>query len=230
LLTIVPGSWVIVFYRIPFKPAPIEIPQKMSFVTPKWNATEQHYVIEADPEIRKTHTVTIERDTSGSTVFKDENEVHDITVELIHDFIEEGEVNKWFTKLPSHEQLMKRLRHTFASLATPENNTAFVHSVLMTPKTLTVVWMPTTVKPEVQLPPLEFEDSDGDGLESEPELSESKLPPVELRDPMKQTKEEYLLTRLRAARARVEAEEIKMQYFESTGKMPPDSESEEDDE
>jgi hypothetical protein len=167
-------------------------------------------------------------------VFKDDDELHDVTVDVVHDFIEEGEKNKWFTKLPSHEQLMKRVRHTFISLATAENNKAFVHSVLMTPKTFTMVWMPTTVKPEEPL--LQFEDSDCeedkgiDGLESEPEVSESKLPPVELRDPMSQTKEEYLLTRLRAARARVETEEIKMQYFEATGKMPPDSESEEDDE
>jgi hypothetical protein len=96
-----------------------------------------------------------------------------------------------------------------------------------------MVWTPITVeKPKV--PPMYFEDSDGDELnsdiEADPEIKESKLPPVELKDPSHLTKEEYLLTRLRAARARVEAEEIKMHYFETTGKMPPESESEEDDE
>ena len=206
----------------------------MAFITPKWNASEQNYIIETTPQLRESHRVEVGHETSsGSTIFKDENDVHDMTVEVIHSLIDEGEKNKWFTKLPSHEQMMKRLRHTFLTLATSENNTAFMHSVLMTPKALTLVWMPTTVKKE-EAPPLCFEDSEGEGeaddLESEPELTDSKLPPVALKDPMGQTKEEYLLTRLRAARARVEAEEIKMQYFEATGKMPPDSESEEDDE
>jgi hypothetical protein len=49
-----------------------------------------------------------------------------------------------------------------------------------------------------------------------------------LTDDAKETQEEYLLTRLRAARARVEAEQIRMQYFETTGRMPPDSESEDE--
>lgn len=206
----------------------------MSFVTPKWNATEQHYVIETTEQLRAAHKVDIGRDSSsGSTVFTDENNVHDITVDMIHTLISEGEVNKWFTKLPSHEQMMKRLRHTFSKLATAENTHANIHSILMTPKTLTMVWTPITVeKPKV--PPMYFEDSDGDELnsdiEADPEIKESKLPPVELKDPSHLTKEEYLLTRLRAARARVEAEEIKMHYFETTGKMPPESESEEDDE
>jgi len=206
----------------------------MSFVTPKWNATEEHYVIETTQQLRAAHKVDIGRDSSsGSTVFTDENHVHDITVGIIHALISEGEANKWFTKLPSHEQMMKRLRHTFSKLATAENTHANMHSILMTPKTLTMVWTPITVeKPKV--PPMYFEDSDGDELnsdmEADSEMKESKLPPVELKDPNHLTKEEYLLTRLRAARARVETEEIKMQYFETTGKMPPDSESEEDDE
>lgn len=207
----------------------------MAFVTPKWNANNQNYVIDTTPQLRQLHRADIGRDTaSGSTVFNDENNIHDIAVEVIHRLIEEGEANKWFTKLPSHEQMMKRLRHTFSTLATAENNAAFIQSILMNPKTLTLVWMPTTVK-KSEAPPLEFEDSDGgedneSESEPEPEIAESELPPVELRDPNIQTKEVYLLTRLRAARARVEAEEIKMQYFEATGKMPPDSESEEDDE
>jgi hypothetical protein len=206
----------------------------MAFVSPKWNATEQHYVIDTSEQLRTAHKVEISRDnTSGSTIFTDENNVHDITVEVIHRFISEGEQNKWFTKLPSHEQMMKRLRHTFSKLATAENTHAIIHSVLMTPKALTMVWAPITVE-KPKLPAMCFEDSDGEELnsdvEADPEIKESKLPPVELKDPNFLTKEEYLLTRLRAARARVEAEEIKMQYFESTGKMPPDSESEEDDE
>ena len=98
---------------------------------------------------------------------------------------------------------------------------------------MTMVWTPMTPE-RPKIPPMCFDDSDGEELhsesESEPEIPESKLPPVELKDPNFLTKEEYLLTRLRAARARVEAEEIKMQYFESTGKMPPESDSEEDDE
>jgi len=206
----------------------------MAFVTPKWNAAEQHYVIETTEQLRAAHKVDIGRDSSsGSTVFTDENRVHDITVDIIHTLISEGETNKWFTKLPSHEQMMKRLRHTFSKLATAENTHANIHSILMTPKTLTMVWTPMTVE-KPKLPPMYFEDSDGDELnsdiEADPEIKDSTLPPVELRDPNLLTKEEYLLTRLRAARARVEAEEIKMHYFETTGKMPPESESEEDDE
>lgn len=206
----------------------------MSFVTPKWNNTEEHYVIETTEQLRAAHKVNIGRDSnSGSTVFTDENNVHNISVDIIHLLISEGQKNTWFTKLPSHEQMMKRLRHTFSKLATPENTHATIQSVLMTPKTLTLVWTPLTQEKYV-IPPMCFEDSDGEemnsDIEPDPEIKESSLPPVELKDSSLLTKEEYLLTRLRAARARVEAEEIKMQYFESTGKMPPDSESDEDDE
>jgi hypothetical protein len=85
---------------------------------------------------------------------------------------------------------------------------------------------------ESTAPPLYIDDSEGDDSESEPgtepDISESNLPPVALTDDTQQTREEYLLTRLRAAKARVEAEQIRMQYFETTGRMPPDSESEED--
>jgi hypothetical protein len=156
-----------------------------------------------------------------------EDKVHNVTVEVLHSLISEGSENKWFTKLPSHEQLMKRHQHRFSSLADREKNTAFLECILMTPKTLTLVWSLITVKPKV--PQMTFEDSE-DELDSEAEVEESNLPPVELKDGSKVTQEEYLLTRLRAARARVEAEQIKMQYFEATGKMPPDSEDEEDDE
>jgi len=53
---------------------------------------------------------------------------------------------------------------------------------------------------------------------------------VALRDTVQESHEEYLLTRLRAAKARVEAEKMRMQYFETTGRMPPDSESDDEDE
>ena len=72
-----------------------------------------------------------------------------------------------------------------------------------------------------------FEDSESDGEES---IAESNLPPVALRADRAASHEEYLLTRLRAAKARVEAEQIRMQYFEATGRMPPDSEDEDEDE
>jgi hypothetical protein len=77
---------------------------------------------------------------------------------------------------------------------------------------------------------MQFEDSDDEGLMSEPEVSDSNLPPVELVDDARRMREEYLLSRLRAAKARVEEEQIRMQYFEATGKMPPESEDEDEDE
>ena len=203
----------------------------MSFVSPRWDATEGHYVINTTPSLKTSSRLAIGLNSSnGSTVFLDDDAVHNITVNALHSLIDEGAENKWFTKLPSHEQLLKRHQHRFSSLADREKNFAFLDTILMTPKTLTLVWSLITVKPEVpQVPKMEFEDSE-DELKSEPEVSESDLPPVELRDDSKVTQEEYLLTRLRAARARVEAEQIKMQYFEATGRMPPDSEDEEDDE
>lgn len=205
----------------------------MSFVLPRWDASESQYVIDTTPGLKSSSRLAAGLNSSGSTVFLDEDRLHDITVGALHSLIEEGAANKWFTKLPSHEQLMKRHSHRFSSLADMDKNMAFLESILMTPKTLTLVWSLMTVKPEA--PKMEFEDSDNegeseDGLDSEPEVAESDLPPVELKDDVKVTQEEYLLTRLRAARARVEAEQIKMQYFETTGRMPPDSDSEEDDE
>ena len=199
----------------------------MSFNSPKWDAKESQYVIDSTEVLKSKSQLAIGLNSSGSTVFLDEDKVHNITVEVLHSLISEGSENKWFTKLPSHEQLMKRHQHRFSSLADREKNTAFLENILMTPKTLTLVWSLITVKAKV--PQMAFEDSE-DELDSEPEVEESDLPPVELKDGSKVTQEEYLLTRLRAARARVEAEQIKMQYFETTGRMPPDSEDEEDDE
>jgi hypothetical protein len=199
----------------------------MSFNSPKWDAKENQYVIDSTEVLKAKSQLAIGLNSSGSTVFLDEDKVHNITVEVLHSLISEGSENKWFTKLPSHEQLMKRHQHRFSSLADREKNTAFLENILMTPKTLTLVWSLITVNPKV--PQMAFEDSE-DELDSEPEVQESDLPPVELKDGSKVTQEEYLLTRLRAARARVEAEQIKMQYFETTGRMPPDSEDEEDDE
>jgi hypothetical protein len=203
----------------------------MSFVSPRWDATEAQYIINTTPSLKTSSRLSIGLSPSnGSTVFLDDDAVHNITVEALHSLISEGAENKWFTKLPSHEQLLKRHQHRFSSLADREKNFAFLDCILMTPKTLTLVWSLITVKLEVpEVPKMEFEDSEGE-MDSEPEVSESDLPPVELRDDSKVTQEEYLLTRLRAARARVEAEQIKMQYFETTGRMPPDSEDEEDDE
>jgi hypothetical protein len=69
---------------------------------------------------------------------------------------------------------------------------------------------------------------DSEESEAEPEIEESNLPTVALRNTGGESQEEYLLTRLRAAKARVETEQIRMQYFEATGRMPPDSESEDE--
>lgn len=200
----------------------------MSFVSPKWDADNKQYFIESTEALRAETKVAISKDTTGSTVFTDNDEVHDITTEMIHDLIEDGDANRWFSKLPTHEQLMKRVKHTFSKLSDENNNMAFVNNILMTPKLLTVVWTPITVK-EDKGPQMYVDDSDdSDGMESEPEVANSHLPPVALKQSLEETQEEYLLTRLRAARARVEAEQIKMQYFEATGKMPPDSESDEE--
>ena len=200
----------------------------MSFLAPKWDATNGHYVIDTTESLRSSSRVEAGRNTTGSTVFTDTDVVHDVTSDMIHDLIDEGSNNKWFSKLPSHEQLMKRVKHTFSNLADANNNMAFINTVLMTPKTLTIVWTPVTV--DNTNPQIDFEDSDGMDSEEEPEVQDSSLPPVALKSSMEQSQEDYLLTRLRAARARVEAEQIKMQYFETTGRMPPDSEEDEDDE
>ena len=200
----------------------------MSFITPKWDSVNSHYIIDVSPTLRDSTHVDVTRDVVGSTVFSDTDAVNQVASEVLATLISEGDANKWFTKLPSHAQLMKRVSHTFSSLASALNNMAFIQTILMTPKTLTFVWTPTTVKSSTQ-PQLSFEDSEGEELESQPDLTESNLPPVSLKSDVKQTQEEYLLTRLRAARARVEAEQIKMEYFETTGKMPPESETEDEE-
>jgi hypothetical protein len=206
----------------------------MSFVTPKWDSTQNNYVIDVTEALQKATQVGAGKDNTGSTVFRDGDRVHNTTVEVLHRLIDEGESNKWFTKLPSHEQLLKRVKHSFSSLGNSETNTAVLERLLMTPKLITFVWTPTTVKvskPSLSRPPpMQFEDSDDEGLTSEPEVSDSNLPPVELVDDAKRMREEYLLSRLRAAKARVEEEQIRMQYFEATGKMPPESEDEDEDE
>ena len=201
----------------------------MSFVTPKWDTTQNNYVIDVTSSLQKSSQVPAGKDTSGSIVFLDSDRLHDTTVEVLHHLIDEGEKNKWFTKLPSHEQLMKRVKHSFSNLGDPETNTAILERLLMTPKLITFLWTPTTVKEAAKPPPMEFEDSEDEGLMSEPDVCESNLPPVELMDDRMRMREEYLLTRLRAAKARVEEEQIRMQYFEATGKMPPESEDEEDE-
>jgi hypothetical protein len=200
----------------------------MSFLSPKWQPENKQYFIETTETLRAETRVAISKDTTGSTVFTATDEVHNITTELVHDLIEEGDMNKWFSKLPTHEQLMKRINHTFSKLSDENNNMAYVNNILMTPKLLTIVWTPITVKANTG-PQMYFDETDdSEGMESEPEVENSRLPPVALRQGAEESQEEYLLTRLRAARARVEAEQIKMQYFETTGRMPPDSESEDD--
>jgi len=211
------------------------------FLAPKWDAAQSHYVIETTEEFRGDHEdyLSVVRDSLGNTRFTDEDALHNLTDDMIDHLIEEGAANKWFSKLPSHEQLMKRTRHTFARLATAEENTAVLTTVLMTPKQVTLVWTPfvapakskdeenaTRAAPQMYLEDSESEEEE-DGVN---EIVDSALPPVALRDSAQQTREDYLLTRLRAAKARVEAEQIRMQYFEATGRMPPDSEDEDEDE
>jgi hypothetical protein len=210
------------------------------FVTPKWDPRQGHYTIDMTDDYKNATSeyLLISRDSLGSTTFSDLDELHNTTDQVINTLIQEGARNKWFSKLPSNEQLMKRIRHTFVRLATENDTKAGLSAILMTPKILTFVWTPMA-KPVViemadkeistEAPPLYFEDSDSDAG-TEPELQESALPPVALRDTVQESHEEYLLTRLRAAKARVEAEKMRMQYFETTGRMPPDSESDDEDE
>jgi hypothetical protein len=153
--------------------------------------------------------------------------VENVTDSIVHNLIEEGAAGKWFTKLPSHDQLMKRVRHTFLRLAQESENAAVLNTLLLTPKQITLVWNPAVKvvsNPQISFDSDSEESSDGD----EVDLAESELPPVELVDDSQETQEAYLLTRLRAAKARVEAEQIRMQYFEATGRMPPDSEDEDE--
>jgi hypothetical protein len=193
-----------------------------------WNSSDNHYVINLIPAFSYSINASVGKDSNGNTVFLEIDKLESLTDMVIHGLIEEGNEGKWFTKLPSHEQLMKRVRHTFKSLASDSDNMANPTTLLLTPKQVTLVWTPKTVKQEA--PQISFEDSDSEGSSEgdEVDVPESNLPAVELTDDSKESQEEYLLTRLRAAKARVEAEQIRMQYFETTGRMPPDSDSEDE--
>jgi len=206
----------------------------MSFVPPSWDAANGHYVINLLPAFADKVRTVIKRDTNGSTVFNDNDAVENFTDMVINNLIDEGSSGNWFAKLPSRDQLVKRVRHSFKSLAQDSDNSASLSTLLLTPKVVTFLWTPTFIAPS-STPQISFEDSDTEGSEGssegdEVEISESALPPVKLVDDVQETQEQYLLTRLRAARARVEAEQIRMQYFETTGRMPPDSEDEDEDE
>jgi hypothetical protein len=201
----------------------------MTFNPPVWDSSNSHYVINLLPAVYETTTVLIKKDTNGSTTFTNMDMVENVTDSIIHNLIEEGAAGKWFTKLPSHDQLMKRVRHTFLRLAQESENAAVLNTLLLTPKQITLVWNPAVKvisNPQISFDSDSEESSDGD----EVDVAESQLPPVELVDDSQETQEAYLLTRLRAAKARVEAEQIRMQYFEATGRMPPDSEDEDEDE
>lgn len=201
----------------------------MAFVAPKWDATMNHYVIELTPLFSQQSRVPLGKDSNGTPEFSDTDKVHNITDDTVNQLIKEGNDNKWFSKLPSQEQLMKRVRHSFQGQPTDEHNTLVLTTLLLTPKQVSFLWAPQT-HAAITAPPLCFDDSEDSesDLGTEPEISESNLPPVSLTDDTKESQEEYLLTRLRAAKARVETEQIRMQYFEATGRMPPDSESEDD--
>ena len=204
----------------------------MSFVAPVWDSANGHYIIVLHPSFSDKTLTFLTKDNNGSTIFKDNDVVENFTDDVIHKLIGEGASNNWFAKLPSHEQLVKRVRHSFKRLASDNENAANLTSLLLTPKVVTFVWEPTSITvpttPQISFDDSEAEDSEGSSEGDEVEIPESALPPVELQDDVQQSREEYLLTRLRAARARVEAEQIRMQYFETTGRMPPDSEDEDE--
>jgi hypothetical protein len=199
----------------------------MTFNPPTWDSSNNHYIINLLPAIYEKTQVLIKKDTNGSTVFTDLDVVENITDAIINNLIEDGSAGNWFSKLPSHEQLMKRVRHTFKRLAQDSENAAVLNTLFLTPKQITLVW-----NPAVQVrsnPQISFDsDSEKSSVGDEVNVAESELPPVELVDDSQETQEAYLLTRLRAAKARVETEQIRMQYFEATGRMPPDSDSEDE--
>ena len=199
----------------------------MTFNPPVWDSSNSHYVINLLPTFYEKTQVLIKKDTNGSTTFTDLDMIENVSDSIVHNLIEEGAAGKWFTKLPSHDQLMKRVRHTFLRLAQESENAAVLNTLLLTPKQITLVWNPAVKvisNPQISFDSDSEESSDGD----EVDVAESELPPVELVDDSQETQEAYLLTRLRAAKARVEAEQIRMQYFEATGRMPPDSEDEDE--
>jgi len=199
----------------------------MTFSPPVWDSSNSHYVINLLPAVYEKTQVLIKKDTTGSTTFNDLDAVENITDAIINNLIEDGNSGNWFSKLPSHDQLMKRVRHTFNRLAQDSENAAVLNTLLLTPKQITLVWNPAVQvvsNPQISFDSDSEESSDGD----EVDVAESELPPVELVDDTQETQEAYLLTRLRAAKARVETEQIRMQYFEATGRMPPDSDSEDE--
>ena len=207
------------------------------FSTPTWAAQQQAYQIQVVETFAKDNLVPLTRDTTGSVTFADQDNLLDAVDTVLHALISEGEKNKWFAKLPTHEQLMKRTKHTFSTLPTEDQNTGCLITLWLTPKQVTLVWRPeTTTSPA---PPLAFEESEAEGSEEgseseedtavATEIPESNLPPVNLQNEDARARERYLLARLRAAKARVEAEQVRMMYFEETGNMPPDSETEDED-
>jgi hypothetical protein len=204
----------------------------MSFIPPTWDAANSHYVIHLLPVFTNKIQAFIKKDTNGNTVFNDNDTIENYTDTVIHKLIDEGASGNWFAKLPSHEQLVKRVKHSFKTLAQDTENAALLITILLTPKVITFIWSPTYIAPPTG-PQISFDDSETEGSEGSSEgdiveVPESALPPMELVDDAQETQEQYLLTRLRAAKARVEAEQIRMQYFEATGRMPPDSEDEDE--
>jgi hypothetical protein len=203
------------------------------FTAPEWMSNESQYKLTVTEDYARSlaanSSVDLKRDSAGSYTFSNQDQLLEVTSALLHSLLKEGSENNWFAKLPSHEQLLKRVKHTFLSLPEPNQTLAFVSCVYMNPKVLTLQWTPVYPPPppsaQVQQQGIYFEDSDSEGAD----ITESNLPPVELRNDRLVSQEEYLLTRLRAAKARVEAEQIRMQYFEATGSMPPESDEDEDE-
>jgi hypothetical protein len=200
-----------------------------TFTTPEWIAADSHYQIKLEESFIQSTIVELAKD-KGAIVFGDIDKQYEITVEILHRLIREGTEHKWFSKLPTHEQLLKRVKHNFSDLPHDDQIIAVLKVLYLTPKSITFLWTPESPTKYQTKGGLYFEDSDCESDEDEDlEIPESDLPPVSLREDPVLTQEEYLLTRLRAAKARVESEQIKMKYFEMTGKMPPDSDSEEDE-
>ena len=203
------------------------------FTAPEWMSNESQYKLAVTEDYAKSlaanTSVNLKRDSAGSYTFSNQDQLLEVTSALLHSLLKEGSENNWFSKLPSHEQLLKRVKHTFLSLPEPNQTLAYVSCVYMNPKVLTLLWTPVSPPllpaAQVQQQGIYFEDSDSEDAD----ITESNLPPVELRNDRAATQEEYLLTRLRAAKARVEAEQIRMQYFEATGSMPPESDEDEDE-
>ena len=89
----------------------------MSFVAPVWDSANGRYIILLHPSFSDKTLTFLTKDNNGSTVFKENGVVENFTDDVIHKLIDEGASNNWFAKLPSHEQLVKRVRHSFKRLA-----------------------------------------------------------------------------------------------------------------